>query len=89
MQKFIQQKGKALVYLLVAAIFVALLTGTVKAAFGFLLVFGVPLYFMNKMPDYATTGERFSRYMFLVISASILVFLITPVIIIIPLSVFG
>ncbi len=86
MNKFIQQKGKAIIYLLIAAVLVTFLTGTIKAAVGFLLVFGVPLYFMSKMPEYATTGERFTRYMFLVISSSILVFLITPVIIIIPLS---
>ena len=86
MNKFIQQKGKAIIYLLIAAVLVTFLTGTIKAAVAFLLVFGVPLYFMSKMPEYATTGERFTRYMFLVISSSILVFLITPVIIIIPLS---
>ncbi|MCO4837162.1 MAG: ABC transporter permease [Oceanospirillaceae bacterium] len=38
------------------------------------------------MPAYATTGERFSRYAFLVIAASVLVFLIAPVLIIMPLS---
>ena len=86
MFKRLKQKQKAFGYLLLAALVVTILTGTVKAAIGFLLVFGVPLYFMNRMPDYATTGERFSRYMFLVIASSILVFLITPVLIIIPLS---
>ena len=63
-----------------------LLTGTSKAAVGFLLIFGIPLFFMEKMPAYATTGERFTRYMFLVITASVLVFLIAPVLIIMPLS---
>ena len=38
------------------------------------------------MPAYATLGERFTRYMFLVFTASVLVFLIAPVLIIMPLS---
>ena len=55
MQKFIQEKRKAIIYLLLAAGLVTILTGTYKAAIGFLLMFGVPLCFMSKMPDYATT----------------------------------
>jgi len=86
LQKQIQIKGKAYMYLALATVVVVLLTGTIKAAVGFLLVFGIPLYFMEKMQDYATTGERFTRYIFLVISASVLVFLIAPVLIIMPLS---
>jgi len=86
MNKLLKEKGKAYLYLIIAGILIALVAGTFKAAIGFWLVFGIPLYFMSKMPAYATTGERFSRYMFLVISSSILIFLITPVIIIIPLS---
>lgn len=86
LQKQIQIKGKAYMYLALATVVVVLLTGTIKAAIGFLLVFGIPLYFMEKMHDYATTGERFTRYIFLVISASVLVFLIAPVLIIMPLS---
>ena len=78
LQKQLQTKGRAYLYLAVATVLVVLLTGTIKAAVGFLLIFGIPLFFMEKMHEYATTGERFSRYIFLVVSASVLVFLIAP-----------
>ncbi len=86
LKKQIKNKGRAYTYLALCTVLVVLITGTAKAAVGFLLIFGIPLYFMEKMPAYATLGERFTRYMFLVIAASVLVFLIAPVLIIMPLS---
>ena len=41
---------------------------------------------MSELPPYATTGERVWYYSFRVICAFIFLFLIAPIIIIIPLS---
>ncbi len=65
---------------------VLILTGSIAVLLGFFLLFGAPLFFMNELPPYATRGERIWQYVYLTICTFIFVFLITPVIIIIPLS---
>ena len=50
LKKQIKDKGRAYIYLALATALVVLLTGTTKAAIGFLLIFGIPLFFMEKMP---------------------------------------
>ena len=55
-------------------------------ALSFLVLFGIPLYFVRPMPIYATREDRLSRYLFVAICTFIFIFLITPILIIVPLS---
>jgi len=72
--------------LLVITLLIFLATLSFGAALTFLLVFGIPLYFMEDLPAYATTGDKVGKYIFLTICTLIFIFLITPILIIIPLS---
>ncbi len=63
-----------------------LLTQSFGVALVFFLTFGAPLYFMEDLPAYATTMDKIGKYIFLLICALIFLFLITPILIIIPLS---
>ncbi len=65
---------------------VLLATQSIAIALGFAFLFGTPLYFMNPLPAYATSKNYVSKYIFLVLCTFIFVFLITPILIIIPLS---
>ncbi|MGB1310153.1 MAG: hypothetical protein ACPG47_03035, partial [Leucothrix sp.] len=81
---FFKRPGTWVLLALTAAIF--LLTQSIGVAFVFLFVFGVPLYFMEDLPAYATTADKIGKYIFLFICSLIFIFLITPILIIIPLS---
>ncbi len=70
----------------IACLLVVLTTQSLSVLIGFGLLFGAPLFFMNELPPYATTLERIWQYVYLTICTFIFVFLIMPVIIIIPLS---
>lgn len=72
--------------LLVVTTIVFLLTFKLSVALVFLIVFGVPLFFMHEMPAYTTTMGKVGKYTFLTICTLIFIFLITPILIIIPLS---
>jgi len=63
-----------------------LLTQSFGVALVFFLTFGAPLYFMEDLPAYATTMDKIGKYIFLLICSLIFLFLITPILIIIPLS---
>ncbi len=71
---------------LVACLAVLLITQSFSVMIGFGFLFGAPLFFMNELPPYATTLERVWQYAYLTICTFIFVFLIMPVIIIVPLS---
>ena len=70
----------------VACVIAFLFTGTLVATIGFALIVGMPLYFMSDLPPYATWLEKFGQYIFLLVCTMIFIFLITPVLIIMPLS---
>ena len=70
----------------IASLAVLLITGSFAVLIGFAFLFGTPLFFMNELPPYATTLERVWQYVYLTICTFIFVFLIMPVIIIVPLS---
>ena len=72
--------------LLAATALILVLTQSLGVAIVFLLAFGLPLYFMEDLPAYATTGDKVGKYIFLLICSLIFIFLITPILIIIPLS---
>jgi len=64
----------------------AAFTGSTIGGIGFLLLFGAPYFLMTELPPYATVGERIGQYVFLAICALIFLFLITPILVIMPLS---
>ena len=70
----------------VACLAVLLITRSFAVLLGFGFLFGAPLFFMNELPPYASLPERIWQYVYLTICTFIFVFLIMPVIIIIPLS---
>jgi putative spermidine/putrescine transport system permease protein len=61
-------------------------TRSVGGTIGFLLIFGVPYFCMRDLPAYARTGERLWEYTFLAMCTLIFIFLITPILVIMPLS---
>ena len=69
-----------------ACLAVLLITQSISVMLGFAFLFGAPLLFMNELPPYATTLERIWQYTYLTICTFIFVFLIMPVLIILPLS---
>lgn len=74
-------------YIFIAAcLAVLLITQSFSVMLGFAFLFGAPLLFMNELPPYSTTLERVWQYAYLTICTFIFVFLIMPVIIILPLS---
>ncbi len=83
-QKFHNNLGLGALILATIAFF--FLTSSVTGAIGFLLVFGIPFFAMNPLPGYATMQDKIGKYIFLVICTLIFIFLITPILIIIPLS---
>ena len=72
--------------LAVACVGAFLFTGTLVSTIGITLILGMPLYFMSDLPPYATWTEKFGQYIFLLACTMIFIFLITPVLIIMPLS---
>jgi putative spermidine/putrescine transport system permease protein len=74
-------------YIFIAAcLAVLLITQSFSVLLGFAFLFGAPLFFMNELPPYATILERIWQYIYLSICTFIFVFLILPIIIIMPLS---
>ncbi len=65
---------------------VLLLTGSIAVTIGFVFLFGTPLFFMKPLPAYSTYLNYFNKYIFLLVCTFIFVFLITPILIIMPLS---
>lgn len=78
-------KKHTLVFLLVG-LAVFLITGSIAVTIGYAFLFGTPLFFMNELPLYASTLERVWQYVYLTICTFIFVFLITPILVIMPLS---
>jgi len=70
----------------IACLAVLLITQSFSVMLGFAFLFGTPLLFMNELPPFATTLERVWQYIYLTICTFIFVFLIMPVLIIVPLS---
>lgn len=71
---------------IIACALVLLITGRISVLIGFFALFGTPLFFMKELPPFASTLDRVWQYTFLTICTFIFVFLITPILIIIPLS---
>lgn len=72
--------------LAIATLVFGLMTGSFAGMVGFALLFGIPYFLMGQLPPYATTVERIGHYAFLTLCTAIFVFLILPILVIIPLS---
>lgn len=79
-------KSPAFAVLIAATLAFLGYTQSIMGAIGFLLVFGVPYFSMREMPAYASFQERLWEYCFLTICTFIFIFLITPILVIMPLS---
>ena len=79
-------KSPGFIALAIAIVLFLLFTQSIAGTIGFAIIFGIPLFAMNALPPYATRGEIIGKYAFLAICTIIFIFLITPILIIIPLS---
>ena len=79
-------RSPGFIALVIAVIGFYLFTGSVGGTIGFALLFGIPLFAMNPLPPYASRGEIIGHYAFLAICTIIFLFLILPILIIMPLS---
>ena len=67
-------------------VLLGLWSGSIITVMGFGLLFGVPLVCMKSLPIYATWGSYCWQYAYLCLCSAIFIFLITPILIIVPLS---
>jgi len=81
-----RMKGKGFIALVVATVLFFLYTQSFAGTFGFLVIFGIPYFAMNDLPPYATMQDKIGKYVFLAVCTVIFIFLILPILIIIPLS---
>ena len=81
-----KMKGPGFIALIVATVLFLLYTQSFAGTLGFLIVFGIPLFAMNDLPAYATMQDKIGKYIFLAVCTIIFIFLILPILIIIPLS---
>ncbi len=72
--------------LLAATVLFFIFTRSFAGTFGFIIIFGMPFFLMNDLPPYATMTEKIGKYAFLALCTLIFIFLILPIIVIIPLS---
>jgi putative spermidine/putrescine transport system permease protein len=86
MMLFKNQKAESTIILIVLTLVIGFWSGRIAPAFVFLVFFGAPIYLMRSMPVYSTRLDRLSRYIFVTVCTLIFVFLITPILIIMPLS---
>ena len=81
-----RMKSPAFAALCLATLGFVAYTSSLFGGIGFFLIFGAPYFFMTDLPPYATLSERISQYVFLLVCTLIFVFLITPILVIMPLS---
>jgi len=72
--------------LAIASILFLIYTRSFVGAVGFLIIFGIPYFAMNDLPPYASIQDKIGKYAFLAVCTLIFIFLILPILIIIPLS---
>jgi putative spermidine/putrescine transport system permease protein len=72
--------------LAIATLLFLVFTQSFGGTIGFAILFGLPLFFMNPLPPYASRSEQITHYAFLALCTIIFLFLILPILIIIPLS---
>ncbi len=72
--------------LFVLVVLVYLATQSFATAIGFAVIFGIPLAGLKSLPNYASMLEIAWYYTYLVSCVVIFIFLITPILVIVPLS---
>ncbi|EFL89146.1 ABC transporter permease [Ahrensia sp. R2A130] len=78
--------GKGAIALVAIAVLLAVVTFNWIVVLAFLLFFGVPLALMQEQPAYTSRGEMAWAYTYTFMCAAIFVFLISPILVVIPLS---
>ena len=91
MRLFKYEKSKSVLVFLAVTLLILLWSNqsgsiTLAPAISFMVLFGIPLYFMKPMPIFASGGDRLARYLFVAACSFIFIFLIAPILIIVPLS---
>ena len=81
-----KMKNPGFIALIVATVLFLIYTGSFVGMIGFLIIFGIPYFAMNDLPAYASTKDKIGKYAFLAVCTVIFIFLILPILIIIPLS---
>ncbi len=81
-----RMKTPGFIGLLVATVIFFLFTRSLAGTFGFIVIFGIPYFAMSELPPYATIQEKVGKYAFLSLCTLIFIFLILPILVIIPLS---
>ena len=71
---------------IIACAVALLFMGRLAPAAAFAIITFLPLFFMNELPPYTTWQDNVSPTIFLLICTLIFIFLITPVLVILPLS---
>ena len=79
-------KAPGFAALVIATLIFAAFTQSGAGTIGFFIIFGIPYFAMNPLPAYASTGEKIGKYAFLAVCTVIFIFLILPILVIIPLS---
>ncbi len=79
-------KAPAFLILIAATLAFFGYTQSIPGTIGFFIIFSIPYFCMRELPPYASTGERIWEYAFLAICTFIFIFLITPILVIMPLS---
>lgn len=79
-------KSPGFIALVVATVLFVLYTRSFAGTVGFFILFAIPLFLMNPLPPYASRSEIIGQYAFLSVCTIIFIFLILPILIIIPLS---
>jgi putative spermidine/putrescine transport system permease protein len=86
MTLFNREKAIGIVILLAISAVILFTLGSITPAIGFFVISVIPLYFMKPLPVFASKFDYCSNYLFVALCTFIFIFLITPVLIIIPLS---
>ncbi len=79
-------KSQGFIAFAVAVLLFLIFTGSIAGTIGFMLIFGIPLFAMKPMPPYSTIAEKVGKYIFLTVCTVIFIFLILPILVIMPLS---
>lgn len=79
-------KAPGFIALIVAVLLFALFTQSGAGTLGFAIIVAIPYFAMNDLPPYAVWQEKVGKYAFLLVCTIIFIFLILPILIIIPLS---
>ena len=79
-------RSEGFIALCIAVLAFGLFTRSLGGTIAFAIVFSVPFFAMSPLPPYAGRIEKIGRYAFLAACTLIFIFLVLPILVIIPLS---